>query len=93
MRGEVSIAPLLYNIVYTKKRDGAPVEIIFPPEGVPLNSYAAGVTKTAANPNAAKLFLNWCLSEEGQAFHDQGARQPHRAEEAAALSAGLGSRR
>ena len=29
---------------------------------------AAGVTKTAANPNAAKLFLNWCMSEEGQEF-------------------------
>ena len=59
---------LLYNIAYIKKRDGAPVDIIFPPEGVPLNYYAAGVTKTAANPNAAKLFLNWCMSDEGQAF-------------------------
>ena len=68
VRGEISIAVSLYNIVYQKKRDGAPVEIIFPPEGVPLNYYAAGVTKTAANPNAAKLFLNWSLSEEGQTF-------------------------
>ena len=25
--------------------------------------------KTAANPNAAKLFLNWNMSDEGQAFH------------------------
>jgi iron(III) transport system substrate-binding protein len=68
VRGEVSIAPLLYNIIWIKKRDGAPVEIFFPPEGVPLNFYAAGVTRTAANPNAGKLFLNWCLSDEGQAF-------------------------
>ena len=68
VRGEVEIAPLLYNIIYVKKRDGAPVEVFFPPEGVPLNFYASGVTKTAANPNAGKLFLNWCLSEEGQAF-------------------------
>ena len=35
---------------------------------MPLNFYAAGVTKAAANPNAGKLFLNWCMSEEGQAF-------------------------
>src|SRR5437867_5604848 len=62
VRGEISIGVLLYNIAYIKKRDGAPIEIIFPPEGVPLNFYATGVTKTAANPNAAKLFLNWCLS-------------------------------
>jgi len=26
------------------------------------------VPSTAKNPNAAKLFLNWCLSEEGQTF-------------------------
>ncbi|MEN3386042.1 MAG: iron(III) transport system substrate-binding protein [Hyphomicrobiales bacterium] len=68
VRGEVSIGVVLYNIAYIKKRDGAPVDAIFPPEGVPLNFYAAGVTKTAVNPNAAKLFLNWCMSEEGQAF-------------------------
>jgi iron(III) transport system substrate-binding protein len=59
---------LLYNIVWTKKRDGAPVEIFFPPEGVPVNPYASGIPKTAANLNAARLFLNWCLSEEGQTF-------------------------
>ncbi len=68
VRGEVSIAPLLYNIIYTKKREGAPVEIIFPPEGVPVNPYATGIPKSAQNPNAAKLFLNWCLSDEGQTF-------------------------
>ncbi|MDQ4061634.1 MAG: extracellular solute-binding protein [Pseudomonadota bacterium] len=68
VRGEVTVAPLLYNIVYTKKRDGAPLGIVFPPEGVPVNPYADAIPKTAANPNAAKLFLNWCLSEEGQTF-------------------------
>ena len=68
VRGEVSIAPLLYNVIFTKKKDGAPVEIFFPPEGVPLNMYGAGITKTAANPNAARLFMNWALSEEGQTF-------------------------
>src|SRR5436305_1841792 len=68
VRGEVSIAPLLYNIVWTKKHDGAPVEIFFPPEGVPINPYASGIPKTAAHPNAAKLFLNWNLSDEGQTF-------------------------
>jgi iron(III) transport system substrate-binding protein len=68
VRGEVSIAPLLYNVIYTKQRDGAPVEIFFPPEGTPAIPYASGVAKTSANPNAAKLFLNWCLSEEGQRF-------------------------
>jgi len=69
VRGECSIGVLLYNIAYIKKKDGAPVDIIFPSDGVPLNYYAAGVTKASANPNAAKLFLNWNMSNEGQAFH------------------------
>ena len=68
VRGEVAVAPLLYNTVFPKKQQGAPLEIFFPPEGAPLVAYAVGVTKAAAHPNAAKLFLNWSMSEEGQAF-------------------------
>jgi iron(III) transport system substrate-binding protein len=68
VRGEIQIAPSLYSIIFQKKRDGAPIESFFPPEGVPLVPFAAGITKTAANPNAAKLFLDWLLSTEGQAF-------------------------
>jgi len=68
VRGEVSIAPLLYNIIYTKIKEGAPAEAIFAPEGVPIIPYADGIPKTSKNPNAAKLFMNWRLSAEGQLF-------------------------
>jgi iron(III) transport system substrate-binding protein len=68
VRGEISIAPLLYNIIYTKIVEGAPAEAIFAPEGVPIIPYADGITKTAKSPNAAKIFMNWRLSKEGQAF-------------------------
>jgi len=68
VRGEFGVGPLLYNAIYPKQKEGAPVKMIFPPEGVPANPYASGVPKTAANPNAAKLFLNWCMSKEGQAY-------------------------
>jgi iron(III) transport system substrate-binding protein len=68
VRGEISIAPLLYNIIYTKIVEGAPAEAIFAPEGVPIIPYADGIPKTSKNPNAAKLFMNWRLSNEGQAF-------------------------
>src|SRR5207244_12362737 len=37
VRGEVTIAPLLYNIVYPKKKDGAPLEIFCPPRGAPAH--------------------------------------------------------
>ena len=68
VRGEISIAPLLYNIIYTKIVEGAPAEAIFAPEGVPIIPYADGIPKTSKSPNAAKLFMNWRLSKEGQAF-------------------------
>ena len=66
VRGEVSIAPVQFNVVLDKQRDGAPIGSIFPSEGVPMTPYGCGIPKTAANPNAAKLFMDWCLSEEGQ---------------------------
>jgi len=68
VRGEITVAALLYNAIFPKLRDGAPVKIFFAPEGAPMTPFAAGIPKTAANPNAARLFLNWCLSEEGQAM-------------------------
>ncbi|MEN3375181.1 MAG: iron(III) transport system substrate-binding protein [Hyphomicrobiales bacterium] len=67
VRGEISMAPILYNAVFPKLREGAPVKAFFAPEGAPMIPFAAGIPKTAAHPNAAKLFMNWCLSEEGQA--------------------------
>jgi iron(III) transport system substrate-binding protein len=74
VRGEVTIAPLIHNIVYPKKRDGAPLGIFFAPEGIPICPYATGIPKTAVNRNAAKLFLDWMLSDDGQTFSiaDQG---------------------
>jgi iron(III) transport system substrate-binding protein len=68
VRGEISIAPLLYNIIYTKIIEGAPAEAIFAPEGVPIIPYADGITKASKAPNASKLFMNWRLSKEGQTF-------------------------
>src|ERR1043165_4893267 len=40
VRGEIAIGPSLYNVVLQKKKDGAPIEIFFPPEGTPVNPYA-----------------------------------------------------
>lgn len=68
VRGEVNVMPLVVNAIYTKRRDGAPVELVFPTEGIPLVPYASGIPKSAANPNAARLYLDFCLSKEGQAF-------------------------
>ena len=74
IRGETRVGAMQTNIVIPRMKEGAPIACEVPPEGVPLTSYGAGIPKTAAHPNAARLFLNWSLSREGQeAFvHDSG---------------------
>jgi iron(III) transport system substrate-binding protein len=68
VRGEVTLGPLLYNIAFLKAKEGAPIEMAFAPEGVPIVPYADGIPKTAKSPSAARLFMNWRLSAEGQAY-------------------------
>jgi iron(III) transport system substrate-binding protein len=66
VRGEVKMGAVLLNAVYAFRRDGAPVEMVFPVEGVPVVFNSAGIPKTAAHPNAARLYLDWKLSVAGQ---------------------------
>lgn len=74
VRGELLIAPLIYNIVFPKKQAGAPIDAIYGPEGVPIVPYGSGIAATARHPNAARLYMDWILSEEDQAMsiRDQG---------------------
>ena len=74
VRGEILIAPLIFNIVYPKKKDGAPIDAIYPPEGVPIAPYGSGIIKAAKHPAAAQLWMDWNLSQEGQlsSIRDQG---------------------
>ena len=48
------------------KRIGAPVEFVFPEEGVSAVTEPVAILKTAQNPEAAKAFIDFILSEEGQ---------------------------
>jgi iron(III) transport system substrate-binding protein len=68
IRGEVAIAPLVTNLAIPLAAQGAPLKWFFAPEGVPVTVFCAGIAKEAAHPNAAKLFLDWALSHEGQAL-------------------------
>jgi len=74
IRGEVAMGPLLVSIVYPKKKDGGPIDMVYPPEGVPITPYGTGITKTARHPNAARLWMDWNLSDDGQiaSIRDQG---------------------
>jgi iron(III) transport system substrate-binding protein len=68
IRGEIAIAPLVTNLAIPLAAQGAPLKWFFAPEGVPVTVFCAGLAKGARNPNAAKLFLDWALSREGQAL-------------------------
>jgi len=68
IRGEIAIAPLVTNLAIPLAAQGAPIKWFFAPEGVPVTVFCAGIAKGASNPNAAKLFLDWALSREGQAL-------------------------
>jgi iron(III) transport system substrate-binding protein len=71
--GEIDLAfPIAdYNLYRFKKR-GARIEGVYPKEGAPTNTRPVAIPANAPHPNAAKLFLNWRLSEEGQIMMQDG---------------------
>jgi iron(III) transport system substrate-binding protein len=56
-----------YN-VFLLKEAGQPVDTIYPTEGTPFVVGPNGIFKAAPNPNAAKLFQNYCFTPEAQAI-------------------------
>jgi iron(III) transport system substrate-binding protein len=53
-------------LVIRYKEEGSPVEVVYPEEGTPLATGPSVVFKSAPNPNAARLFQNWCFTAECQ---------------------------
>jgi len=54
-----------YNM-FVEKEKGSPVEIVYATEGSPLIVGPNAVFKNAPNPNAARLFQQFCFSPEAQ---------------------------
>src|ERR1700755_713853 len=54
-----------YNI-FLLKESGQPVEAVYPTEGTPFVVGPNGIFKAAPNPNAAKLFQNYCFTPDAQ---------------------------
>ena len=53
---------------WPREVDGAPVEFVFPHEGVSAVSEPVAILKSARNPQAAKAFVDFLLSRDGQAL-------------------------
>lgn len=51
-----------------EKAKGAPVEFVFPTEGVSAVTEPVAILKSTKNPEAAKAFVDFLLSPEGQAL-------------------------
>jgi iron(III) transport system substrate-binding protein len=51
---------------YKTQKQGNPVKIIYPKEGVPLVVSPVAIAKDAPHPNAAKLFIEFIFSKESQ---------------------------
>ena len=48
------------------KLEGAPVEFVFPKEGVSAVTEPVAILSTVKNPTAAKAFVDFLISPEGQ---------------------------
>jgi iron(III) transport system substrate-binding protein len=66
-RGEVALfLSSNHTDVIEQRRQGAPVKQIKPADGVGVTQIGQSLIKGAPHPNAAKLWIEWSLSEEGQ---------------------------
>lgn len=73
IRGEVDLAfPIADYNLYRFQKAGANVDCVYPQTAVPTNVRPVGIPSNAPHPNAAKLFMNWRLSEEGQTLMQDG---------------------
>jgi iron(III) transport system substrate-binding protein len=76
-----------YNI-FLLRDAGQPVEAVYPTEGTPFVIGPNGIFKAAPNPNAARLFQNYCFTPEAQqiiievgglrSLHPQAKEKPGR---------------
>ncbi|MDO8637488.1 MAG: extracellular solute-binding protein [Dehalococcoidia bacterium] len=80
-RGEymVHMGADLYLLYGPLVREGAPVMPVYMQEGTVGMPNIILMSKGANHPNAARLFINWLLSSEGQkVYHEVGATTPMR---------------
>ena len=65
--------------LYTQKKKGNPIGIVYPQEGVPLVVSPSAITSFASHPTAAKLFTDFIFTKDVQQFlaDDEGLYVPH----------------
>jgi iron(III) transport system substrate-binding protein len=66
------------NIAWRSKRGGKPTDFVYPAEGVPTELGAVGLIAGSARPNAAMLFYDWWMGDQGQALLVSGGKYSSR---------------
>jgi len=67
--GETPIGIALAYEVEVAKKQGAPIDVIWPSDGVPWTFEGNGLVKGAKNPQNAKRFLDWAVSKSAMASY------------------------
>lgn len=68
IRGDVHVAEMTDSTLNPILEDGAPIGFVYPASGTTTAPSVCFVAKNAPHPNAAKVFLNWLMTEEGQSL-------------------------
>jgi iron(III) transport system substrate-binding protein len=77
--GEALVGITLEDNAFRYVQGGGPVKIIYPAEGVIAAPDGIALVKGAPHPEAAKKFIDWCLSASAQNFLvDKMTRRPVR---------------
>jgi iron(III) transport system substrate-binding protein len=65
--------------LYTQRKKGNPLGIVYPQDGVPLVTTASAIAKDAPHPTAARLFTDFIFTKPVQQFlaDDEGLYVPH----------------
>ena len=64
--GEKTYGVLVDFMAFNAKAKGSPIDFVFPAEGLPAVTEPVAILKTATNPAAARAFVDFILSDEGQ---------------------------
>lgn len=64
--GDRGLGMLLDYMAFRSKKDGAPVEFVYPAEGSPVVTQPIAILNTSKKQDLAKAFVDFVLSKEGQ---------------------------
>ena len=76
--GQKMYGVLVDFMALNAKAKGSPVEFVFPAEGVTAVTEPVAILRTARNPDAARAFVDFILSREGQALATKQGYLPAR---------------